>query len=171
MCLSQLWAQNTERLNSKSYTLSSKNGGDAKVNSGLGSEHTEGGKVGANRGGGGKTKLSLPQGSSLCCSSLPLLFLFKRKSATLPIRTSWVHWFFRLKEEDALVAPARAVTRIHLGVGWDDRFFSLMPPYSCNRLVPSVDSGSALSPCSIKYSLNLKVDPIVSDFFTHRNRG
>ena len=101
----------------------------------LGSEHTEGGKVGANRGGGGKTKLSLPQGSSLCCSSLPLLFLFKRKSATLPIRTSWVHWFFRLKEEDALVAPARAVTRIHLGVGWDDRFFSLMPPYSCNRLV------------------------------------
>ena len=128
MCLSQLWAQNTERLNSKSYTLSSKNGGDAKVNSGLGSEHTEGGKVGANRGGGGKTKLSLPQGSSLCCSSLPLLFLFKRKSATLPIRTSWVHWFFRLKEEDALVAPARAVTRIHLGVGWDDRFFSLMPP-------------------------------------------
>ena len=135
MCLSQLWAQNTERLNSKSYTLSSKNGGDAKVNSGLGSEHTEGGKVGANRGGGGKTKLSLPQGSSLCCSSLPLLFLFKRKSATLPIRTSWVHWFFRLKEEDALVAPARAVTRIHLGVGWDDRFFSLMPSYSCNRLV------------------------------------
>ena len=104
MCLSQLWAQNTERLNSKSYTLSSKNGGDAKVNSGLGSEHTEGGKVGANRGGGGKTKLSLPQGSSLCCSSLPLLFLFKRKSATLPIRTSWVHWFFRLKEGDALVS-------------------------------------------------------------------